>query len=136
MRYMQMLALLLKRFGRSRGGLDTISVDVENLIREFGVHAYEEARRRRSQSNDVANARRWSAVKSEIGRRILQECGGAGNLNGRELLLFATDTHGWPVERESARDPKSATTNRAKRGEKELERILAPSDGNIYCEAA
>ena len=135
--------LSLSERSRSREPRDNISMDVDDLLQAFGVHAYEEARRRRFASNDLANARRWGAVKSEIGRRILQRCGGAARLNGREVLLFPEDARGcvsldWAAGRRQAlrEQSESVFAKSIRRGEEEFERIVRPSDEERYCKAA
>ena len=62
----------LLRFRKKKSGVRS---DVEDLIRLHGVNAYNEARRQRSEAEDLATARYWAEVKSEIGRRIVETCG-------------------------------------------------------------
>ena len=64
-------------FGRAfrlRQRANGINVEADELIKAYNVHAYEEARRRRYQANSLGEARYWASVKSEVGRRIINEC--------------------------------------------------------------
>ncbi len=63
--------------------------EAERLIREFGVNAYEEARRRRNGALDPSAARYWSEVKSEIGRTILDRCHEDGFLDRLEAKILS-----------------------------------------------
>jgi hypothetical protein len=51
-----------------------IDDEADDLIFQFGVNAYAEACRQRMQANDLSAERHWSAVQSEIRRRILEVC--------------------------------------------------------------
>ena len=79
--------LFFLRAWRLRPQHDAVNAEVDDLIFLYGVNAYEEARRRRAQANDVSAARHWSAVKSEIGRRIVEVCGATGDLESLESRL-------------------------------------------------
>ena len=76
---------------------DGITKDADNLICDLGVHAYEEARRRRFEANDISSARYWGQVKSEIGRRIMQECGPAAIARIVEANVAVFDTIGCAI---------------------------------------
>lgn len=74
-----------------------VASEVDELILLFGANAYEEARRRRSEAGDLSVARHWSAVKSEIGRRILEACGDPASLERLQSKLLASDELGYPI---------------------------------------
>ncbi len=57
----------------------------------YGVHAYEEARRRRFQAGSVTTARFWLRVKAEIGRRLVDGCGDASHFDRLEAKLSSFD---------------------------------------------
>ena len=76
---------------RRKDGRDAIGSEVDHLAHRFGVNAYEEARRRRRESEDLSSARYWSAVKSEIGRNILDQCDEGDFLDRLEASLIASD---------------------------------------------
>jgi len=93
--------------GWIRSGEDADSAirsEVDRLVRQCGVHAYEEASRRRLESRDVSTARYWGAVKSEIGRDILARCGEAGVLAKLERRLSALDLSHHPTDDGRAED--------------------------------
>ncbi len=70
-----MFSLRLGELLRSRKEKRLFLREVDALIRLHGVNAYNEARRRRLEAADLATAQYWGAVKSEIGRRIVEVCG-------------------------------------------------------------
>ena len=74
-----------------------IDLAADDLILLFGANAYEEARRRRAQAEDLPAARHWSAVKSEIGRRILEVCGDPSSLEKLKSRLIETDESGCAI---------------------------------------
>lgn len=95
---------------------DAVDVEVDDLILLYGVNAYEEARRRRAQAKEVSAARHWGAVKSEIGRRILEVCGVSGDLDALEAKLTSRDAFAG-----TTRDPPAQ--NRADDGRDDADRL-------------
>ncbi len=73
----------LKR--RLRQRRDAISVEVNDLIAAYGVHAHEEARRRNREANSASEARYWAEVEAEIGHTVR---GGADPANLERLEAF------------------------------------------------
>ena len=73
-----------KRLEQRRNG---ISDEAESLMIAFGVDAYEEARRRRTESNSLSSAHYWLQVKTEIGRRILEGCRNADSVDALDAKL-------------------------------------------------
>jgi hypothetical protein len=69
-----MLSLIKELTVRNRQRKRAIVVDADLLMSDCGVDAHEEARRRKLDANDILSARYWGQVKSEIGRRSLQDC--------------------------------------------------------------
>lgn len=90
---------------RLRSEKSAVNSDVDDLILLYGAHAYEEARRRRAHADDLSAARHWGAVKSEMGRRILETCADTGALEALESRLAEVDRYGrslWDPATESA----------------------------------
>ena len=64
-----------QRLRQKSNGIDD---DAGDLIAAYGVHAYEEARRRKHEANSLSEARYWHLVKTKLGRRIVDRCEPAG----------------------------------------------------------
>ena len=92
---------------RNKDGRNAIGSEADRLVHQFGVNAYEEARRRRRESDHVSSARYWSAVKSEIGRNILNHCDEADFLDRLEVSLFASDLS-WRADSGQAAESRMA----------------------------
>ena len=76
-----MLSWLMIRRGRSA----LIASEADMLIRDLGVEAYAEARRRERDANDFATARFWSRTASAIAGKIGEQIGlDAAHACGRE----------------------------------------------------
>ena len=86
---------------------DAVDVEVDDLIFLHGVNAYEEARRR-AQAEEVPAARHWGAVKSEIGRRILDVCGASGDLDALEAKRTGGDAFARTTRDPPAQDGAAA----------------------------
>jgi hypothetical protein len=108
--------LSLGWIGSSKDAHGAIRSEVDHLVRQFGVHAYEEASRRRLESRDVSTARYWGAVKSEIGRDIMARCGEAGILAKLERRLFALDLSHRSTADRSAEDHVARAERRESQG--------------------
>jgi hypothetical protein len=74
----------------SRSAAETqpcVPAGADRLMASYGVHAYEEARRRRYRADSVSGARYWLRVKAEIGRRLVDGCGDAAHFDRLEAKL-------------------------------------------------
>lgn len=100
--------LFFLRAWRLRDQQSAINSEVDDLIFLYGSNAYEEARRRRAQANDLSAARHWSAVKSEIGRRILEMCGDSASFDRLNSRLIASDDFGYAIWDPPAEDRAEA----------------------------
>ncbi|RBP11918.1 hypothetical protein DFR50_11525 [Roseiarcus fermentans] len=89
--------LFFLRAWRLRSQQSAVNTEVDDLIFLYGANAYEEARRRRAHANDLSAARHWSAVKSEVGRRILEVCGDAASLDRLSSRLVDSDDFGCAI---------------------------------------
>ena len=74
---------------RAQSRKSVIDTEVDELILRHGVHAYEEASRRRSEAQDVFTERRVDAVKAELCRRLLDVCSDPGALEMLKSRLQA-----------------------------------------------
>jgi hypothetical protein len=95
------MLFFLRAWGLRSATSNLVDSEVDDLVLLFGDNAYAEAGRQRIQANDPSTVGHWSAIQSEIRRRIMQVCAAAP---ADTADLFAFDAPDDPI-----RDPAVGT---------------------------